>query len=113
LPNINELLLATKATPKWLRPIHFLLLLKTRKLRTGRQLVYGISPRFRDRSLHGWMSYEHFLHAKALFDHAMLGWIEESNTEVTELASLLGGVRSQTWCIYQRELVRGSATQGG
>ena len=105
LPNANELLMATKGTPWLLRALHFLILLKTRKsFREGRQVVYGVSPRFRDRSLHGWLACEHFICAKAIFHAAELGWIQESNHEILKVAELLGGTRYRKWDIYEKPL---------
>lgn len=104
LPDINRLLIALKRTPRWLRPLHFLWLLKTRRLRQGRQVVYGIAPKFRDRSLHGWMTYEHFLHAQSVFDFAELGWVEDNNHEIIRTCELIGGTPLRKWRIYQKPL---------
>jgi hypothetical protein len=105
LPNINLHLSAIRKTPWLLRPLHFLLLLKTRKLRDGRQVVYGISPRFRNNGLHGWLTYQHFIEAKIHLDSAELGWIQETNTEVLDVAELIGGERIHRWDIFEKSLL--------
>ncbi len=104
LPNFNELLALAKHTPRWLRPLHILWLMKTRKINSARQIVYGISPRFRDRGLHGWLMAEQFLEAQARFAKAELGWIEESNTEIMGHSLILGATHYRTWKIYERPL---------
>lgn len=104
LPNFNELLALAKNTPRWLRPLHVLWLMKTRPIRSGRQVVYGISPRFRDRGLHGWLLKEQFACAKARYTNAELGWIEETNTEILENSIMLGATQHRTWKIYEKPL---------
>jgi len=105
LPNVNEILIHLKKTPRWLRPLHFLWLLKTRPIRSGRQVVYGISPRFRDKTgLHGWLLREQFACAKARYTHAELGWIEENNTEIIENSLMLGGIPHRMWRIFEKSL---------
>lgn len=106
LPNFNELLAMTKKTPRILRTLHVAWLMKTRKIRTGRQVVYGISPRFRDRGgLHAWLLYEQFVCAKARYHDAQLGWIEETNTEILNHCQMLGGIICREWKIYEKPLV--------
>ncbi len=104
LPNINELLALIKNTPRWLRPLHLLWLMKTRRINSARQVVYGISPRFRDRGLHGWLLKEQFACAKARYAHAELGWIEDTNTEILENSRMLGAIQHRTWRIYEKIL---------
>jgi hypothetical protein len=106
LPNFNEILGMTKKTPRWLRLLHIVWLMKTHRINWARQVVYGISPRFRDKSgLHGWLLLEQFVCAKARFDNASLGWIQESNTEILENSNLVGGIERQEWRIYEKPLL--------
>lgn len=105
LPNFNEILGMTKNTPRWLRLLHIVWLMKTHRINWARQVVYGISPRFRDKSgLHAWLLLEQFVCAKARFDNATLGWIEETNTEILENSRLVGGVPQTEWSIYEKPL---------
>jgi hypothetical protein len=104
LPDFNEILARVKKTPRLLRLLHIFLLMKTRRIRLARQVIYGIAPRFRDRGLHAWLLYEQFVRAKRRFANGVLGWIEESNTEILENAAMLGGLRRQEWRIYERAL---------
>lgn len=105
LPNFNELLALTRTTPRWLRLLHVAWLTKTRRIRSARQVVYGISPRFRDRGgLHAWLLYEQFVCAKARFHDAELGWIEETNTEIMENSLLVGAIQHRTWEIFEKNL---------
>lgn len=105
LPNINEILALTKRTPRWLRPLHVFWLMKTRRITTARQVVYGIARKFRDRGgLHGWLLYEQFVCAKARYHDAELGWIEDTNTEILENSTMLGAIPHRTWKIFERPL---------
>lgn len=102
LPNINELLIRLKRTPRWLRPLHLLWLMKTRRIKTGRQIMYGIAPRFRDRGLHGWLMCEQFVKAKMWYAYAELAWIEDTNHEIINNAHMTGAVKCREWRIYER-----------
>lgn len=110
IPNINIHLAHLRKTPWLLRPLHFLYLLKTRKLRQGRQIVYGIAPRFRNNGLHAWLTYEQFVCAQRCVDDAELGWIQEENTEVMELSELIGGYKIHQWDLYEKAI---TAKQSG
>jgi len=106
LPNFNEILAMVKKTPHWLRLPHIIWLMKTHRIKWGRQVVYGISPKHRDRNgLHGWLLYEQFVCAKARYANATLGWIEDSNTEILDNAEFLGAIPQQEWRIYEKALV--------
>jgi hypothetical protein len=105
LPNFNEILARIKKTPHLLRLPHILWLMKTRRINWIRQVVYGISPRFRDRGLHAWLLYEQFVSAKQRYANATLGWIEESNTEILENSYMVGGIQQQEWRIYEKSLL--------
>ncbi|MEX1118019.1 MAG: hypothetical protein WEB60_04415 [Terrimicrobiaceae bacterium] len=104
IPNINIHLARLRKTPWLLRPLHFLYLLKTQKLRKGRQIVYGIAPRFRNNGLHAWLTYEQFMCAQRCVDDAELGWIQEENTEVMELSELIGGYKLHQWDLYEKAI---------
>lgn len=105
LPNLNELLALTKRTPHALRLAHMLLLLKSRRIRTARQVIYGITPAHRSRGgLHGWLLLEQFREAKARFHDAQLGWIDENNDEILAHAEMIGGIRSRTWTLYEQPI---------
>lgn len=105
LPDLNEWLAAARPLPRPLRPLWVLLLLRTRRPRRGRQVMYGVAPAFRDRGLHAWLSYAHFLDSKARYERAVLGWIQDNNTEVLEMAEFIGGEHAFEWTIYERPLV--------
>jgi hypothetical protein len=104
LPNFNEILALPKKTPRWLRPLHVFWLMKTRRISSARQVVYGVSPRFRGRGLHGWLLYEQFVCAKARYANAELGWIEDSNTEILDNSIMLDANQHRTWKIFEKAL---------
>lgn len=101
LPNFNELLAALRRTPRWFRLLRLFWLMKTRRIRTARQIIYGVMPEFRDRGLHAWLLHEQFRCARERFESAQLGWIEENNAEILESARLVGGVPARTWTLYE------------
>lgn len=105
LPNFNEILHKTRRTPRFLRLLHIVWLMKTHKINSCRQTVLGVTPTFRDRGIHAWLVYEQFAKAQARYDNAILGWVEDTNTEVLELCESVGGERERTWRIYEKALV--------
>ena len=105
VPNINEHLVRLKKTPRCLRLLHLLWLVKTRPIRTGRQIVYGVAPKFRDaRGLHGWLVYEHFVEVKKVMDYVEMGWIEENNAEILAICDVVGATPRNRWKIFTKEL---------
>lgn len=104
LPNYNLLLARLKKTPYWLRMLHFLWLMKTTRISQGRQVMYGILPKFRDRGLHAWLLHEQFRCAKERYNSAQLGWIEDNNTEILENSVMLGAVKARTWKIFEKPI---------
>lgn len=104
LPNINELLARIKKTPHFLRLPHLFLLMKTRRIRTCRQTILGVMPEFRDRGLHAWLIFEQFRMARELHTDAVLGWVEENNTEIFEVSQLTGATIGRSWGIYSKPL---------
>ena len=105
LPNFNEILHAARKTPHWLRIPHIFWLMKTRKIRTCRQTVLGVVPEFRDRGLHAWLIHEQFSEAKKHHSEAVLGWLEDTNTEIIEICKLVGGETDREWGIFDRQLI--------
>jgi hypothetical protein len=104
LPNFNEILARLKKTPHVIRLPHILFLMKTHRITSVRQVMYGIAPRFRDRGLHAWLMYEQFVQAKRRYANGTLGWIEESNTEILGNSNMLGAIQQQEWRIYEKSL---------
>lgn len=105
LPDFNTILAKIKNTPHWLRLPHILWLMKTTSLSPrARFIVYGISPRFRDRGLHGLLLFEQFVRVKARYHSATLGWVEESNTEILDACDLCGADRILEWRIYEKPI---------
>jgi hypothetical protein len=104
LPNFNEILHAARKTPHWLRIPHIFFLMKTRKIRTCRQTVLGVVPEFRDRGLHAWLIHEQFSEAKKHHTDSTLGWLEDTNTEIIEICSGVGGEKDREWRIFEKPL---------
>lgn len=104
LPNFNEILAKTKNTPRWLRLLHIVWLMKTYKVNSCRQTVLGVAPKFRDRGIHAWLIYEQFAKAKERYDNAILGWVEETNSEIIEHSEMVGGIKERTWRIFEKAL---------
>jgi hypothetical protein len=104
LPNFNEILHAAKKTPHWLRLAHIFLLMKTRRIQTCRQTVLGVVPEFRDRGLHAWLVHEQFREAKEHHTHATLGWLEDTNAEIIEICTVVGGETDREWGIFEKKI---------
>jgi len=104
LPNFNEILARVKRTPHWLRLPHIFFLMKTHRIRSGRQTVLGVVPKYRDRGLHAWLIYEQFVRAMERFDDVVLGWMEDTNTEIIKNCQIVGGEPESRWAIYEKPL---------
>src|SRR5262249_13918177 len=99
-----EILAGIKNTPHWLRMPHILWRLKTRRITTARQVVFGIRPKFRDKGLHPWLLHEQFVATKARFVSAQLGGMEANNVDILSASEAMGGVQARTWRIYEKPL---------
>jgi len=104
LPNFNEILHAARKTPHWLRLAHIFFLMKTRKIQSCRQTVLGVVPEFRDRGLHAWLVHEQFREAKEHHNHVTLGWLEDTNAEIIEVCTVVGGETDREWGIFEKPL---------
>jgi len=109
LPNFNEILAASKKTPRFLRLLHILFLMKTRRIKNCRQTILGVVPEFRDHGLHAWLVHEQFRVARQYHQSATLGWVEDTNTEVLEICQLVGGEMDGEWAIFEKAIQQ---TQG-
>ncbi len=78
--------------------------MKTHRINSCRQAVLGVSPKYRDRGIHVWLIYEQFVRAQERYANAMLGWIEDTNTEIIEHSEAVGGIKERTWQIFQKVL---------
>lgn len=104
LPNFNEILAKIKKTPHWLRLPHIFFLMKTQKIRSCRQTVLGVVPECRDRGLHAWLIYEQFARAQERYDNAVLGWMEDTNTEILKHCRMIGGEPFQDWALFEKAI---------
>jgi len=104
LPNFNEILARIKRTPHWLRLAHVFFLMKTQKIRNCRQTVLGVVPECRDRGLHAWLIYEQFVRAQERHENAVLGWMEDNNTEIMKNCRIVGGETDRSWQILEKPL---------
>lgn len=104
LPNFNEILHAVRNTPHWLRLPHIFFLMKTRRITTCRQTVLGVVPEFRDRGFHAWLIHEQFSEAKKHHTDATLGWLEDTNAEIIEICSGVGGEKDREWGIFEKAI---------
>lgn len=101
LPDINEFLAKVKGTPRWLRLLHFVWLLKTRKCRRGRWAVFGMLPEFRRRGGTLLLVHEAMAAGREKYAEGELSWTQESNAEVNQLATQLGLVPARRYRIYE------------
>jgi len=104
LPNFNEILARIKKTPHWLRLPHIFWLMKTHKINSCRQTVLGVLPGFRDHGLHAWLIHKQFARAQEQYDNAILGWMEENNSQILGPCEVVGGEYDKTWKIFEKPL---------
>jgi hypothetical protein len=104
LPDFNQILAGLQRVPHWLRLPVILWRMKTRKITTCRQMVYGVLPKFRDHGLHAWLLREQFSEAKKRYPFAELGWMEANNEPIFAACKEVGGFHNRTWRIYEKSL---------
>ncbi|MBN8711544.1 MAG: hypothetical protein BGO12_07225 [Verrucomicrobia bacterium 61-8] len=106
LPNFNELLIRTKRIPYWLRLPCILWMMKTRRIRTVRQVILGVAPEYRDTGLVALLCHDMVLRTQKLAHSAELSWIEANNTQVIKLIELMGATHSKSYAIYEKTISR-------
>ncbi len=104
LPNFNEILALIKNTPHWLRLPHIFWLMKTCRIKICRQTVLGVVPQFRDRGLHAWLIHEQFARAQERYTDAVLGWLEDTNSEIIKNCEIIGGEPDRSWTLFEKPL---------
>lgn len=104
LPNFNEILIRTKRVPRLLRLPWILLLMKTHRIQSVRQVVLGVAPEHRDHGLAALMCNEMVLRTQKTAKWAELSWIEANNTHVIRLIELMGARRSRTYTIWEKPI---------
>jgi len=102
LPNFNEILIRAKGVPHWLRLPWIVLLMKTQRIRTVRQVVLGVAPEHRDTGVVALLCNDMVLRTQKTAHSAELSWIEANNTQVIKLIELMGASQSKTYCIYEK-----------
>lgn len=108
LPDFNQILAGLQRVPHWLRLPVIFWRMKTKKITSCRQTVYGILPRFRDRGLHAWLLREQFARARARYPSAELGWMEANNAEIIANGEMLGAFVNRRFRIFERPVARGA-----
>lgn len=104
LPNVNEVFHASRRRKGILRFLEMALRLQFQRIRTDRLTVLGVEPAYRDKGLSALLFFESFRIAKAKYELSEVSWVEANNTEILEGAELMGGHRSRTYEIFEKEL---------
>jgi GNAT superfamily N-acetyltransferase len=104
IPNINEFLWEGRNLPVWLRPVHFLWRLKTRRPKIARLAILGVAPEFRGRGVAALFYVETLRRGGAKFEAGELSWVEENNEEIIKGITLMGGEVYKTYRIYERPI---------
>jgi hypothetical protein len=66
--------------------------------------VLGVMPKFRDHGLHAWLIHEQYVRAQERYTDAVLGWLEDTNTEIIKNCTLVGGEPDRSWKLFERPL---------
>ncbi len=104
LPNFHEILRRTRGTPRWLRLPAILWHLKTKPMRSVRQVILGIDPAHRDRGLAALLCADMVRRTEKKADIAECSWVESNNEEVIPVIELMGAVRNKTYHLYRRPI---------
>jgi GNAT superfamily N-acetyltransferase len=104
LPNFHEILRRVRRVPRWLRLPAILWHLKTKPVRSVRQVILGVDPAHRDRGLAALLCADMVRRTQKKADVAECSWVESNNTEVIPVIELMGGVRNKTYHLYRRAI---------
>jgi len=80
----------------------FAWLLKTKQPREARMTVLGVLPEYRASGISAVFYYEALVRGHQRYTGGELSWIEESNKEMMQGISLLGGKKYRTYGIYEK-----------
>jgi hypothetical protein len=106
LPDINEFLHRALSWPRgWLRLLPMLWMLKTSRPRRARHLILGIEPEFRQRrGIAPFLYHETFRRVALGYPVTEVSWVEANNEQIVRSIEMLGGVRSKTYSIWEKNL---------
>lgn len=104
LPNINEVFHAARGRRGLLRFLEMALRLKFQKITSSRLCLLGIEPAYRDRGLSALLFHDSFVQAARFHRLSEVSWVEANNEEILEGAAIMGGYRSRTYEIFEKQL---------
>ena len=80
-------------------------MLKTSRPRRARHLILGIEPEFRQRrGIAPFLYHETFRRVALGYPVTEVSWVEANNEQIVRSIEMLGGVRSKTYSIWEKNL---------
>ena len=104
LPDLNALLAETQRSPRWLRILRLLWLLKTRRCEAARWAVFGMLPQYRRKGGTLVLVYDAIMRGKQRYSAGEISWTQDTNSDITRLVAELGAVPYKRYRIYQTRL---------
>jgi GNAT superfamily N-acetyltransferase len=101
IPNINEFMWRTKKSPKWLRILKFVWMLKTQRPKEARLTVLGVKPEYRNKGIGALFYAESLLKGGQKFVGGELSWVEANNQEIISGITVMGAKQYKTYRVYE------------
>ena len=103
--NFQEILLAAKHVPAWLRLPYLLFKMKTHRYRTSRLAVLGVAPDYRDQGLSAWLMGETMKRSNERYQEIEISWIEGNNDEIIRNSEMMGGRIYRHYAIFEKAIL--------
>ena len=104
LPDLNALLAETQRSPRWLRILRLLWLLKTRRCEAARWAVFGMLPQYRRKGGTLVLIYDAIMRGKQRYSAGEISWTQDTNSDISRLVAELGAVPYKRYRIYETRL---------
>ena len=104
LPDLNALLAETQRSPRWLRILRLLWLLKTRRCEAARWAVFGMLPQYRRKGGTLVLVYDAIMRGKQRYSAGEISWTQDTNSDISRLVAELGAVPYKRYRIYETRL---------
>jgi len=105
LPNINEILLKTRNSSRWMRVLKFLWHMKVNPPKEARLVALGVHPDYRNSGIAALFYYESLMRAKVSYIGGEMSWVEANNNVLLKSLRLMGGEPYKKYRIYEKTLL--------
>jgi hypothetical protein len=105
VPNVNEFMQRARKSGTLMRILKFVWYLKTSKPKKARLAVLGVRAEFRNSGVATLFYYETLVRGKQKYTGGELSWVEETNKDMINAITVMGGRKYKSYRIYEAPLV--------